>query len=183
MLRSLTGGLLDARSCASKSDLPRPAKMYCLPRGLSRLALRLPIWLYHLLLGWLLGYRFMLLTHTGRKSGLPRQTVLEVVRYDQATGACIVASGWGKKSDWFQNVSAHPQIFMQVKNRRSKATAERLSPEAGAQELLDYARRNPLALRELARFMGYRLDGTPDDILALGRMIPMFCFKPLMEVE
>jgi len=43
-----------------------------LPRGLVRLAFRAPIWLYRAHLGWLLGYRFVLLTHTGRKSVLPR---------------------------------------------------------------------------------------------------------------
>jgi hypothetical protein len=66
-----------------------------LPRGLSRLACRLPIWLYRAGLGWVMGYRFRYLTHIGRKSGQPRHTVLEVVRYDKATSTCIVASGWG----------------------------------------------------------------------------------------
>jgi hypothetical protein len=36
-------------------------------------------------------------------------------------------------------------------------------------------------MRELARFMGYRLDGSDDDIRALGRILPMFIFKPLPE--
>jgi deazaflavin-dependent oxidoreductase (nitroreductase family) len=153
-----------------------------LPRGLSRLAFRFPIWLYHAHLGWMLGHRFVLLTHTGRKSGLPRQTVLEVVRYDKVTGACVVASGWGTKSDWYHNITTNPKIVYQIGNKSSASAAERLSPEAGAQELLDYANRNPLALRELAQFMGYRLDGTQGDILALGRMIPMFIFKPMTEV-
>ena len=49
------------------------------PRGLACLAFRLPIGLYRLRLGWLLGDR-LLLTHIGRKSGLPRQAVIEVVR-------------------------------------------------------------------------------------------------------
>lgn len=150
------------------------------PRGLARMAFRLPILLFHCRLGWLLGYRFVLLTHTGRKSGLPRQTVLEVVRYNKATGTCVVASGWGTKSDWFHNVTANPNIAIQIRNRRSAAVAERLPPEAGAQELVDYARRHPLALRELASFMGYRLDGTEADIRALGEMIPMFRFRPVM---
>jgi deazaflavin-dependent oxidoreductase (nitroreductase family) len=154
-----------------------------LPRGLARLAFRSPIWLYQAHLGWLLGHRFVLLTHTGRKSGLPRQTVLEVVRYDKLSGACIVASGWNTKSDWFQNVTANPIIVMQIGNQRSAAMAKRLSPEVGASELLDYSRRHPLALRELAQFMGYRLDGTEDDICALGRMIPMFLFKPTPEAR
>lgn len=150
-----------------------------LPRGLLRLAFRVPIWFYRAHLGRLLGYRFVLLTHTGRKSGLPRQTVLEVVRYDKSTGACIVASGWNTKSDWFQNVTANPIIVIQIGNHCSAATAKRLSPDAGAKELLDYSRRHPLALGELVKFMGYRLDGTEDDICALGRMIPMLAFTPI----
>jgi hypothetical protein len=51
------------------------------PKGLLRLMLRLPIWLYRLRLGWLLGNRFLLLTHVGRKTGLPHQTVVEVVSH------------------------------------------------------------------------------------------------------
>lgn len=159
--------------------MPEKISELKLPRGLARVAFRAPIWLYRAHLGWLLGYRFVLLTHTGRKSGLPRQTVLEVVRYDKVTGASIGASGWGTKSDWFHNVTANPKIIIQIRNKRSTAIAERLSPETGAHELLDYAHRNPLALRELATFMGYRLDGTEDDILALGKIIPMFIFKPM----
>jgi deazaflavin-dependent oxidoreductase (nitroreductase family) len=150
-----------------------------LPRGFSRLAFRFPIWLYHSHLGWLMGYRFVLLTHTGRKSGLPRQTVLEVVRYHKKTGACVVASGWGVKSDWFQNVTANPKIVYQVQNRRLAGIAERLAPEEGAQELFEYARHYPLAFRELARFMGYRVDESEEDIRAVGRTLPMFFFKPV----
>jgi deazaflavin-dependent oxidoreductase (nitroreductase family) len=152
-----------------------------LPHGLSRLAFRLPIGLYRLGLGGLMGSRFVLLTHTGRKSGLPRQTVLEVVRNDKTSRECIVASGWGYRSDWFHNIAANPRITFQVGNRRSAGVAERLTPEAAAQELLDYAHRHPMAFRELARFMGYRLDGTEADIRAAGRMLPMFIFKPVLE--
>lgn len=46
------------------------------PRGLLRLAARLPLWLYRAGLGWLLSNRFLMLTHIGRKSGLPRQVVV-----------------------------------------------------------------------------------------------------------
>lgn len=132
-------------------------------------------------MGWLLGHRFVLLTHTGRKSGLARQTVLEIVRYDDVSGACVVASGWGVRSDWVRNVTDHPKIIIQVNNRRTQAVATRLLPEQGARELADYARRHPAALRELAAFMGYRLDGTAEDILDLGRIVPMFIFEPNME--
>jgi len=94
-----------------------------------------------------------------------------------------VASGWGTRSDWFQNVCVNPKIQIQVGNRRSSAAARRLLPEEAAEELLDYARRNPLALRELAKFMGYRIDGSDEDIRALGKEVPMFFFSPLQEAR
>jgi len=132
-----------------------------LPRGLAKFAFRLPIGLFHAHLGWILGTRFVLLTHIGRKSGLSRQTILAIVRYDRSTGACIVASGWGVKSDWFQNVTANPNVIYQVQNRRVTGIAKRLSPDEGAQELLEYGRHYRLAFRELARFMGYQMDASP----------------------
>jgi hypothetical protein len=39
-------------------------------------ALRPPIWLYRLQLGWLLGERLLLLMHTGQSSGLLQQAVI-----------------------------------------------------------------------------------------------------------
>ena len=81
------------------------------PRGLLRLAARTPIWLYRLRLGWLLGGRFLMLTHIGRKTGRPRQVVLEVVRHDRDSNSFIVASGWGEQSNWFQNVQKTPQVW------------------------------------------------------------------------
>jgi deazaflavin-dependent oxidoreductase (nitroreductase family) len=154
-----------------------------LPRGLTRLAFRAPLWLYRIGLGGLLGHRFLRLTHTGRKTGLLRQSVLEIVRYDKVTGTCIVASGWGNKSDWYQNVSVNPLVDVQVGTRRFPAIAERLSQEEGGRELLDYAHRHPQAFRELARFMGYRLDGTENDIQSLGQIVPMFSFKSIRTTQ
>lgn len=153
-----------------------------LPSGLARLAFRLPIWFYHAHLGWVLGRRFTLLTHIGRKSGLPRQTVLEVVRYDKTSGECIVASGWGMKSDWFHNISANPKIFFQIGNKCTAGIAQRLMPDAASQELVNYAHHYQFAFRELVRFMGYRMDGSDEDVSALGRLIPMFIFKPVEEI-
>jgi hypothetical protein len=69
------------------------------PTGAKRLAFRLPIYLYRLNLGWLLGNRFLLLVHRGRKSGLLRETVLEVLLHDPATRESVVLSAGGEKSD------------------------------------------------------------------------------------
>jgi deazaflavin-dependent oxidoreductase (nitroreductase family) len=159
--------------------MPEKIKDVTTPRGLGRLAFRAPIWLYRLGFGWLLGERFLLLTHTGRRSGLLHQTVLEVVRHDKITGDYYIASGFGEKSDWYRNVMKKPQVIVQSGRKlRFDALAERLSSEDAELELLDYARRHPAALHELARFMGYRMENTETDIRALGRIIPILALRP-----
>jgi deazaflavin-dependent oxidoreductase (nitroreductase family) len=80
------------------------------PSGLLRLTFQLPVYLYRLKLGWLFGHRFLLLVHRGRKSGLLRETVLEVIRYDPTTTESIVLSGWGEKADWYRNIKASPAL-------------------------------------------------------------------------
>jgi hypothetical protein len=66
------------------------------PTGALRLAFRLPVYLYRLGLGRLLGHRFLLLTHRGRRSGRVYQTALEVVRYEPSSREVVAASGWGE---------------------------------------------------------------------------------------
>lgn len=148
------------------------------PRGLARLALRLPIGLYRLGLGGLLGTRFLLLTHTGRKSGLRRRTVLEVVRYDKATTTFIVAAGFGPGSDWYRNIRIDPRVTVDCGGRRREMRAVFLPAERTGDELVDYNRRHPLAMRELASWMGTRLDGTEADVRALGERLAMVAFSP-----
>jgi hypothetical protein len=82
------------------------------PRGLTRLAFRLPIWLYRLRLCWLLGERFLMLTHIGRKSGRPRYTVIEVVRHDRASDCYVIASGFGAHTDWFRNIQKNHNVLV-----------------------------------------------------------------------
>lgn len=148
------------------------------PRGLMRFLFRLPIWLYRFRLGWLLGGRFLLLNHIGRKSGQSRQTVLEVVRHDRQTDTYIVASGFGEGSDWYRNLLKRPQVTIQVGSRKLAVVAERLSPPEGATEMVEYARRHPAAARNLARLMGYRVDGSEEDYAELGELIPFVALRP-----
>jgi deazaflavin-dependent oxidoreductase (nitroreductase family) len=148
------------------------------PRGLSRLLFRAPIYLYRIGLGWLLGGRFLLLNHVGRKSGLPRQAVVEVVRHDEASDTYVIASGFGERSQWFQNLMERPQVTIQVGRRKLAVTAERLSREAAGDEMVDYARRHAGAARNLARFMGFEVDGSEGDYRALGEEVPMLALRP-----
>ncbi|MBW7885351.1 MAG: nitroreductase family deazaflavin-dependent oxidoreductase [Caldilineaceae bacterium] len=148
------------------------------PAGLSRLFFRLPIYLYWLHLGWLLGGRFLLVNHIGRKSGQLRQVVIEVVEHDPAADTYTVAAGFGRKSDWYLNLLKTPDVTIQVGRRTLAVTAVPLTPDVGGETMVRYARRHETAARNLARFMGYQVDGTEADYRALGRELPFMQFRP-----
>src|SRR5947209_16835604 len=113
------------------------------PHGFTRLLFRLPMQLYRMRLSWLLGDRFLLLTHIGRKSALPRQTVVEVLEHDKASNTYNVLAAWGEKSDWVRNVEKTPEVVIDVGRQRLHARAVFLSPEEAECKVLDYAQRHP----------------------------------------
>lgn len=147
------------------------------PSGVSRLLFRLPIALYKIGLGGLLGGRFLLLNHIGRKTGSPRQAVVEVVRHDPTNDTYIIASGFGEGSQWFQNLMHAPDVTIQVGRRTLLVRARRLSAEEAADEMADYVRRNPKAARALAGFMGFEMDGTEAGYRELGAQLPFVALK------
>jgi deazaflavin-dependent oxidoreductase (nitroreductase family) len=143
------------------------------PRGLLRCLARLPIGLYRARLGWLLGNRFLMLTHIGRKSGLPRQVVVEVVRYDITTDTYFIVSGFGEQADWFRNIVKTPDVTVRVNTRRLACIAEHVSQQEATDELKDYARRHPAALKTLSRALNYPWDGTEESYRKLAQMLPV----------
>ncbi|MCB8951507.1 MAG: nitroreductase family deazaflavin-dependent oxidoreductase [Ardenticatenales bacterium] len=154
------------------------------PRGFSRLLYRLPIWFYRWHLGWLLGGRFLLLNHVGRKSGRPRQAVVEVAGYDKATDIYLVAAGFGPKSDWYRNVVKTPDVTIQVGRRRLAVTAVPLSPQESGQAMVDYAHRHPGAARTLARVLGFVVTGSDDEYRRLAEQhIPFVAFRPRAQAK
>jgi deazaflavin-dependent oxidoreductase (nitroreductase family) len=147
------------------------------PTGLARIFFRLPITLYRAGLGWLMSSRFLLLNHTGRKSGLPRQVVLEVVHHDPQTHTYVVNAGFGEKSQWYQNLLHNPQASIQVGRRKLDVTAVPLSPEEGAQTFVDFCRRHPTEAK-FTQWMGFEVDGTIEDYYDMGTQMLFVALKP-----
>lgn len=148
------------------------------PRGLARWLARLPVGLYRARLGWLLGDRFLMLAHVGRRSGLRRHTVLEVVRHDKTNDTYYVAAGFGENSDWLLNVAKMPDVVVHVGLRQRAAVAERLSPDDAAHEIAEFARRHPAETVVLARVLGLQWDRTMEDARELARALPMVALWP-----
>jgi deazaflavin-dependent oxidoreductase (nitroreductase family) len=151
----------------NNSNIPDP------PRGKRAILWRLPIWIYRLRLGWIFGHRMLLLTHKGRVSGKPRQAVLEVVKHDKETRTYYVASGFGKKSQWFQNIMKTPEVTVRVGNNSIDGYAERLSSDEGKRIFQDYQRRHPNAIKNLSKLIGYEIGEGEEGIELLMRSIPV----------
>ncbi len=147
------------------------------PGKLLRFGLRLPIWLFRVHLDWMLGDRFLMLTHTGRKSGMSRQTVIEVVKHDKATDTYYVVSGWGKKADWYQNIRKSPHVTIHVRGHKFQAIAEFVGLEKAVEVLQSYAREHPVAFSELSGlFLGERMKPDSDAPLRIATKMPMVAF-------
>jgi len=153
------------------------------PKGFLRFLFRFPIWLYRVKLGWIFGKRFLMLTHIGRKSGQPRQVVLEVVHHDADTSVYFVAAGWRGKADWFRNIQVNPAIQVTVGIHTFKAIASVMQLVEAAATFYIYARRFPLAFRELSRLMmGEMLQPNQEDSFRFAQSVPLVRLTPAESV-
>ena len=65
--------------------------------------------------------RYMVITHTGRKSGKQYKTP---VNYAQVNGDVYCAAGFGAKSDWYQNILANPEVEVWLQDGWWQGVAE-----------------------------------------------------------
>ncbi len=139
----------------------------------TRWLVRAPIALFRAGLGFLFGGRLLLLEHTGRSSGLTRYVVLEVIARPTPR-EFVIASGFGTKAQWYQNVLAHPGVRVRWSSRPAAAA---IAHPLGRQEVADilgaYAEEHPRAWASLSPVLeatlGAPLDG-PTSALPLVRL-------------
>ncbi len=77
--------------------------------------------LYSLGLGPLIGRIILLLTTTGRRSGLKRVTPLQ---YEMIGDDYYVGAARGTKADWVRNIQSYPQVEVRVGAKLFQGTAE-----------------------------------------------------------
>jgi deazaflavin-dependent oxidoreductase (nitroreductase family) len=147
------------------------------PSGLLKYVARLPIVFYRLGFGGLLDERLILLNHIGRKTDAIHQAVVRVVSHDVDSDTYYIASAWGFKSQWPRNLLAHPEIMIQIGRRKLIVDAQPLTPEQGANVLLDYRQRHPEAAKQgQGPFWGINLTEADDAGLqsVVRDKVPMF---------
>ncbi len=144
--------------------------------------LRAPTHLYDWHAGWLLGRRFLRITHVGRRSGRHYQTMLEVIGENQASREVIVIAGLGRSAQWYRNLLAHEAIEVAISRERFSSAHRELSESEAASVLAEYERRNrfiaPIIRRVLSWLVGWRYDGTKGARRRLVTQLPVIGLRP-----
>jgi deazaflavin-dependent oxidoreductase (nitroreductase family) len=138
---------------------------------------KLPIFLYQLRLGWLLGTRFMQITHVGRHSGKVRRTILAVLRFDEKSKEIFAVSAW-KGSDWYYNIQASPALQVDSGFLRYVPKQRMLSPEEITTAFIEYRRRHPIFSRMICRIPGWKWDSSYEEFLELAHTLRGVAFTP-----
>ena len=139
--------------------------------------MKMPLILYRLGLGGLLGKRFMLLTHQGRRSGKVYRTVLAVLRFDKKSREIQAVSPWSA-SNWYRNIQATPALEVETAGVRYTPVQGDLSPEEIASLFIEFRKEHPIFSRLIARIPGWKIDSTYDEFLILARTLRGVSFHP-----
>ena len=100
--------------------------------------------LYAIGLGPVIGKIILLLTTTGRKTGLKRITPLQ---YEEIDGKYYLGSARGLKADWVRNIQADPKVTVRVKSLNFQGHAEVVTDPARFADFVEVRlQRHPLVV-------------------------------------
>jgi deazaflavin-dependent oxidoreductase (nitroreductase family) len=148
------------------------AALYRLPLALRRLGVR----------GYerVLGIDWLVLTTRGRRSGAPRDVMVDVIGHDPTTDTWYVQPADGRRANWFRNLRADPRATVAVRNRRFEATATDVTGPEGADVVLRFIRTHPLYARVIIWFVRYvdNIDHPDDTLRAKLTTVPVMALRP-----
>ncbi len=136
--------------------------------------------LYALGLGRLIGRLVLLLTTTGRKTGLPRVTPLQ---YEEIDGAIYLGSSRGQKADWFRNIVANPHVEVRIKSRRFRGLAETVTDPPRIADFLEVRlKRHPKIIGAILRQEGLPAQPDRTQLEAYAAKLAMVVIRPEAEI-
>jgi deazaflavin-dependent oxidoreductase (nitroreductase family) len=146
----------------------RPAEFRPPPSHLMRL-------LYRSGLAPVLGQLVLLLTTTGRKSGLARVTPLQ---YEEVDGAIYVASARGVKADWFRNIVADPCVKVRIKSHEFDALAEPVTDPCRIADFLELRlQRHPKMVGAILKSVGLPASPSRGELEEYARQLAMVIIR------
>jgi deazaflavin-dependent oxidoreductase (nitroreductase family) len=144
----------------------------------TKLLFKAPLVAWRLGLGPITGKLFLVLTTTGRKSSLPRHTMLE---YYKLNGEKYAACAFGARAQYYKNILADPRVTVQTADGTESALAERVTDDDELIAVYElFKRRDPPLLQWYLDSLGIKPEAA--DVLANKERIIFLRFDPISDV-
>ncbi len=133
--------------------------------------------LYRIGLGPVIGKLILLLTTTGRRSGLPRVTPLG---YEEIDSDIYLGSAQGAESDWFKNAKANPHVHIRIGPRESEGIAEPVTDPSRIADFIQYRlQRHPKLFGAILAADGLPRNPNRDDLERYASKLAMLVVRLL----
>jgi len=123
------------------------------------------------------GQFILLLTTTGRRTGIDHTTPLQ---YEQIEDAYYVGSARGQSADWCRNIIASPEVKVEIAGESFKAYAEVITD---AEEIADFMelrlKRRPHMIGTLLRLEGLRSGFTRQELVEFAAKKAIVVIRPI----
>lgn len=150
------------------------------PNAYQKFFFKIPVWVHKMGFGgWerLVGAQWMLIAATGCKSGKRRETMVDVMDYDAATGTYYIEAAYGSRADWYRNIQANPRFEAKVGRRKFHATASPLANEDAGEMMVRFYRAKPTYTRTVMALVGMKFEGE-EELRALGSKLTLLAVHP-----
>ena len=125
-----------------------------------------------------IGKMILLLTTTGRISGLPRTTPLQ---YEKMKGNYYLGSANGENSDWVRNLLIDPRVKLRVGKAEFAGTAEVIRDREQLADFLAYRlRRHPIMLPLIFKMDGVSARPDRQELLAYAERLVLVVIHPIL---
>ncbi len=160
-----------------KNKLPQKMQDIYPSSKLGKILYSIPMITWRLGLGPLIGRYIMVITHLGRKTGIPHQTAVE---YHTINGMKYIPCAFGIKSDWYRNILANPRVTIQTSEGSESMKAVRVSEDDELMTVIEtILSRNPTLMNWYLNSLG--ILPTRKEILANKEKIIFLRFDPTSE--
>jgi deazaflavin-dependent oxidoreductase (nitroreductase family) len=104
-----------------------------------------------------------MLTHIGRRTGVPHHTVLKVVEYREQGPEVVMVNGFDRDSDWVLNIEAKPGEEVTVGLRHFAASHRFLGEQEAVRVIQGYEQWNRCIAPIVCRgdFVPFSLESEP----------------------
>lgn len=135
-----------------------------------------PIMAYKLGLGPLIGRVVLLLTTTGRKTGLARVTPLQ---YELIDGVYHIGAVFGLRADWVRNIQSNPHVLLRVRNKTFSGKAEISTDPDDLADFIQYRlNKHPRLIGLIMRLDGFKSNPSRAELLEYSKELALVRITP-----